>query len=202
MVTLGDEGFGIYGGNDTVYPVSDTNYPWTLGPGYNWTTNLGISTIDFGTYHMYPQSWGESDTTWAEYWIQWHATAAAAVGKPCIGEEYGSTTQADEADWLPYFIDTQTAGMMYWQYGDTISTGQTANDGYTIYYGTSLFTSLVSNAKEGVYCFRTQLTLNLGCRTCRFYARKSCLIKVTPVQIKESQRQLKRMPCQGEAATS
>jgi mannan endo-1,4-beta-mannosidase len=145
MVTLGDEGFGIYGGNDTVYPVSDTNYPWTLGPGYNWTTNLGISTIDFGTYHMYPQSWGESDTTWAEYWIQWHATAAAAVGKPCIGEEYGSTSQADEADWLPYFIDTQTAGMMYWQYGDTISTGQTANDGYTIYYGTSLFTTLVSN---------------------------------------------------------
>lgn len=143
MVTIGDEGFGIDGGNDTTYPISDSNYPWTTGAGLNFTQNLAIPTIDFGTYHLYPSSWGETDD-WAQYWITWHATAAAAIGKPVIAEEYGSQTHADEASWQTVYLDTQTAGDMFWQYGDTISSGQTANDGYTVYYGTSEFTTLVS----------------------------------------------------------
>jgi mannan endo-1,4-beta-mannosidase len=59
-------------------------------------------------------------------------------------EEYGSDTHADEASWATEVLNTKTAGLMFWQYGDTLSTGQTANDGYTMYYGTSEFTTLVS----------------------------------------------------------
>lgn len=135
MVCIGDEGFGLNGG-------SDTSYPFTTGPGLNFTANLAVPDIDFGTYHMYPSSWGETDS-WGPSWIEAHATAAATIGKPVIMEEYGSDTHSDEASWATTVLQTNTAGLMFWQYGDTLSTGQTANDGYTMYYGTSEFTTLV-----------------------------------------------------------
>jgi len=137
MVTMGDEGFGLDGG-------SDTSYPFQTAEGVNWTANLAIPHIDFGTYHLYPSSWGETDS-WGPSWIKAHATVAASLGKPVIAEEYGSDTHANEASWQAEVLSTNTAGDMFWQYGDSISTGQTPNDGYAIYYGTSEFTTLVSN---------------------------------------------------------
>jgi mannan endo-1,4-beta-mannosidase len=47
MVTLGDEGFGLEG---------DGSYPYQYGEGVDWVKNLGIPTIDFGTFHLYPSS--------------------------------------------------------------------------------------------------------------------------------------------------
>ena len=37
------------------------------------------------------------------------------------------------------------AGDAFWQLGDTLSTGQTHDDGNTIYYGSSDWTCLVTN---------------------------------------------------------
>src|SRR3569833_213007 len=50
MVTLGDEGFGLPGGD------SSTSYPYGTSEGVDFVKNLGIATLDFGTFHMYPQS--------------------------------------------------------------------------------------------------------------------------------------------------
>ncbi len=47
MVTLGDEGFGLPG---------DTTYPYQTTEGVDFVKNLGITTLDFGTFHMYPKS--------------------------------------------------------------------------------------------------------------------------------------------------
>lgn len=47
MVTLGDEGMGLPGGS---------SYPYQTGEGTDFVKNLGISTLDFGTYHWYPES--------------------------------------------------------------------------------------------------------------------------------------------------
>jgi mannan endo-1,4-beta-mannosidase len=137
MVTIGDEGFGLNGG-------SDTSYPFQYSEGLDFVANLAVPTIDFGTYHLYPSSWGESDS-WGPSWVQAHADAAAGVGKPVIMEEYGSLTHADEAAWQAAVLGSQTAGDMVWQFGDTISTGKTPNDGYTIYYGTAEYSTLVSH---------------------------------------------------------
>jgi mannan endo-1,4-beta-mannosidase len=51
--------------------------------------------------------------------------------------EYGTTgnKQSIKGAWQPVAISTSgIAGDMFWQWGETLSTGQTHNDGYTIYY--------------------------------------------------------------------
>ena len=50
----------------------------------------------------------------------------------------------DELPWIAEVLATDTAGLMYWQYGDDLSTGLTNNDGYAIYYGSADYTTLVS----------------------------------------------------------
>jgi mannan endo-1,4-beta-mannosidase len=47
MVTLGDEGMGLPGG---------TSYPYQYTEGVDFAKNLQIKTLDFGTFHMYPES--------------------------------------------------------------------------------------------------------------------------------------------------
>lgn len=50
MVTMGDEGFGPLSGGDGSYPYT------TSAGGYTWADNLNITTLDFGTFHLYPDS--------------------------------------------------------------------------------------------------------------------------------------------------
>jgi mannan endo-1,4-beta-mannosidase len=47
MVAIGDEGFGIPG---------DTSYPYGYSEGVDFEKNIAIPEIDFGTFHLYPDS--------------------------------------------------------------------------------------------------------------------------------------------------
>lgn len=47
MVALGDEGFGLDG---------DTSYPYGKSEGVDFVKNLAIPDLDFGTFHLYPDS--------------------------------------------------------------------------------------------------------------------------------------------------
>ena len=147
MVTLGDEGFGLSTG-------SDGSYPYGFSEGMDFAANLAISTLDFGTMHLYPSSWGVSPAqSWGSAWITNHAAACTAAGKPCLLEEYGDSSSTSshcpiESAWQTTSFGLAGSGMgadMFWQYGTTLSTGQTANDGFTIYTGTSDFTCLVTD---------------------------------------------------------
>ncbi|KAI4863393.1 glycoside hydrolase family 5 protein [Hypoxylon rubiginosum] len=138
MVTLGDEGFGLAG---------DGSYPYQFGEGLDFAANLKISTLDFGTFHLYPSSWG-TQYDWGNPWIQAHGKACAAAGKPCLFEEYGSTSDhcGIEGKWQSTSLSTSgMAADLFWQLGTTLSTGQTHNDGFTIYTGSSEWTCLVTN---------------------------------------------------------
>jgi mannan endo-1,4-beta-mannosidase len=77
-----------------------------------------------------------------------HGALCVAANKPCILEEYGTPSNhaTIESPWQNAALATKgIAGDMFWQYGDTLSTGQTSNDGNTIYFGSSDFTVLVTN---------------------------------------------------------
>lgn len=166
MVCIGDEGFGLDGG-------TDTSYPFTAGEGIDWVANIKISTIDFATAHLYPESWGETDA-WGVSWINIHAAAAKAAGKPFILEEYGTSTKANILVWEQAVLDSGTAADMYWQYGDTFSWGQTHNDGHSIYWGTAEFQTYVSAL---IFLCCSYLTNGLiGGGSCSCYGRKSCLV--------------------------
>ncbi|GJC84473.1 putative mannan endo-1,4-beta-mannosidase F [Colletotrichum liriopes] len=81
-------------------------------------------------------------------WVTDHAKACVAANKPCFFEEYGTPTNHCELERPWQLTSVATPGMAgdaFWQLGDTISTGQTHNDGNTIYYGTDEWTCLVTN---------------------------------------------------------
>lgn len=91
---------------------------------------------------------GGEALSWGSSWVSTHGAACASIGKPCILEEFGTTSNqcANEAPWQATSLDTKGMGAdMFWQYGDTLSTGQSPNDGNTIYYGTSTFTCIVTD---------------------------------------------------------
>ena len=55
---------------------------------------------------------------------------------------------AVERPWQQASLAAATDGMggdMFWQWGDRLSTGQTHNDGHTIYYGSSDATCLITD---------------------------------------------------------
>ncbi|KAI1103589.1 carbohydrate-binding module family 1 [Jackrogersella minutella] len=138
MVTLGDEGFGLAG---------DGSYPYQFGEGLDFAANLKIDTLDFGTFHLYPSTWG-TEYEWGNGWIEAHGKACEAAGKPCLFEEYGSTSDhcGIEGKWQSTSLSTTgLAADLFWQLGMTLSTGQTHNDGFTIYDGSSEWTCLVTN---------------------------------------------------------
>lgn len=86
-------------------------------------------------------------------WIKAHGQVCTSVGKPCILEEYGMTSNKPsiEGSWQTTALNTSgIAGDMYWQYGDTLSTGKTSDDGYTIYYGSSDFASLITGHVKSI----------------------------------------------------
>jgi hypothetical protein len=121
------------------------------GPsGVDCDAKLAIDSIDYGTYHVYPDSWvlDESEyQSWGEQWIQDHAASGVAAGKPVVMEEYGvKTLNASIYQAWSDAVYTAKSSMQYWQFG--VSSLSTADDGYTIYDTDELFTTVIAPAAE------------------------------------------------------
>ncbi|KAK0463815.1 mannanase [Desarmillaria tabescens] len=129
LVAIGDEGFY----NEPNAPT----YPYQGSEGIDFDANLAISSIDFGTFHSYPMSWGQTSDPqgWGTQWIADHATSMTAAGKPVIMEEFGVTTnQATVYDaWYQEIVSSGLTGALIWQAGSYLSSGATPDDGYAIY---------------------------------------------------------------------
>ncbi len=66
----------------------------------------------------------------------------------------GSNASCDvQKPWQQASLALATSGMagdLFWQWGDQLSSGQTSNDGNTVYYGSSLATCLVTDHVKAV----------------------------------------------------
>ena len=87
MVAVGDEGF--------------FNRPGQSGDQYNGKEGvdheafLALRSIDYGTFHLYPDLWS-TGSRWAQQWIVDHVAAAQKAGKPTVLEEYGIPVKRDD----------------------------------------------------------------------------------------------------------
>ncbi|TCD64167.1 hypothetical protein EIP91_004480 [Steccherinum ochraceum] len=128
LVAIGDEGFFNQPGNPS--------YPYQGSEGVDFDANLQISTLDFGTFHSYPTSWGQANPpTWGAQWITDHAASMTKANKPVILEEFGVTdSQATTyATWYSAIMSSGLTGDLIWQSGSYLSSGQTPDDGYAIF---------------------------------------------------------------------
>ncbi|KAJ3993605.1 glycoside hydrolase, partial [Lentinula boryana] len=123
LVAIGDEGFI----NDPGNPI----FVYQPSLGIDFAANLNISTLDFGTFHLYPDSWGESANPFGTQWIEDHATAMLASNKPIVMEEFGITN--DQVDvyssWYSAIESTNVAGDLIWQAGSILSNGESDPNG-------------------------------------------------------------------------
>lgn len=87
LVALGDEGF--YG------EAGAADYPYSDYEGNHWRQLTALPDIDYGTVHMYPQSWGDvasvDPVAWGTKWITQHIQDGKRLGKPVVIEEFGLT---------------------------------------------------------------------------------------------------------------
>lgn len=68
-------------------------------------------------------------------------------------EEYGVTTDkcTIEGQWQSTAIETPGIGAdLFWQYGDSLSSGNSPNDDFTIYRGTDDYKCLVTDHVAGI----------------------------------------------------
>ncbi|MDQ2901328.1 MAG: cellulase family glycosylhydrolase, partial [Acidobacteriota bacterium] len=139
LVAAGDEGLlDRRRGGDWLYNGSQ---------GVDFDAILGISTIDFGTFHSYPENWGK-DAAWGARWIEDHLVSAS---KPVLLEEYGwkdrATRDSVFASWLEEIFERGAPGDLVWMLAGTQDDGSLYPDydGYTI-YGASDAPSIVAHS--------------------------------------------------------
>nr|GAT54900.1 predicted protein [Mycena chlorophos] len=117
LITTGGEGHFNWD-NSTL--IDDYNFNGEAGEDFDY--DLTFENVDFGTYHLYPQSWypdgnfplGGGAEGWGLFWIQAHANSAKKVGKPVVLEEFGVTPQSNQTliypSWVQLALDTKHGG--------------------------------------------------------------------------------------------
>jgi mannan endo-1,4-beta-mannosidase len=148
LVAIGDEGF--YG------DPNNSDYPYSTYEGNRWKDLIRVSTVDYGTFHLYPQGWGENPqnkpgtdpVVWGTTWITDHIADGRAAGKPVVLEEYGLAINADTgvpdvarrdagyAAWTNAVLDNGGAGDQFWLLTSRVDDGSfyPDYDGYRVYW--------------------------------------------------------------------
>lgn len=109
LVAVGDEGFYRIEGHP--------EWPYGGGEGVDWKRLTALSAIDYGTYHLYPDHWGET-AEWGNQWIIDHIRDGNEIGKPVVLEEFGyqDKTKRDGVykTWLDIIEKHDGAGSQFW----------------------------------------------------------------------------------------
>ncbi|KAL8784022.1 MAG: hypothetical protein Q9213_004210 [Squamulea squamosa] len=140
MVSLGDEGWLTSTSANTV-PNYEQSYAYTGYEGVDFQANLAIKTLDYGTFHLYPNHWGYN-FTWGNTWIEQHNAIGKALNKPVLLEEFGVPDWEDrlgigQAWENTVSTKTSIAGDMLWQFGTNFPSGANPFDSYSVYWNTT-----------------------------------------------------------------
>ncbi|HEX6290786.1 MAG TPA: cellulose binding domain-containing protein [Herpetosiphonaceae bacterium] len=145
MVAVGDEGFLNWG--------RGSDWPYNAADGVDFEALLRIPSIDFGTYHLYPDHWGKTDA-WGTQWIRDHISTAQTIGKPSVLEEFGFQNKATRdgvyQTWTNTVYQNSGNGWMFWILSGVQDNGSLYPDydGFTVYYPSSTATLLANAAQQ------------------------------------------------------
>ena len=96
LVGIGDDGF--------LRRAQSPDWTYNGSQGTDFEAFLGVPTVDFGTFHLYPDRWGESND-FGLYWIDDHIGSGSRAGKPVVLEEYGLQDQASRNEVFQSWLD-------------------------------------------------------------------------------------------------
>ena len=104
LVAVGDEGF-----------LAGKSEHWTYHAdnGVDHRALTALPNIDYGTFHMYPETWG-TGFGWGEHWIDDHLSVARELGKPTVLEEYGLKVTRDALGQVASGLDARLGGYTAW----------------------------------------------------------------------------------------
>jgi mannan endo-1,4-beta-mannosidase len=143
LVGVGDEGFYCFPGS------SD----WTrnCSQGVGTLAFTSVSTVDFMSFHLYPDHWGKS-IAWGTQWIIDHIEDAHSLGKPVLLGEYGIRSNRDAAFqvWTETFYNQGGSGDQFWMLAAYQDNGSfyPDYDGFTVYCPGSTCTILSDHAQQ------------------------------------------------------
>ena len=146
LLAVGDEGFFYKRGKTHLY---DGRY------GTDFEAILQLQDIDFGTYHLYPQNWGQgARESFEESWITDHISAGDGARKPVLLEECGLRLDADVPSqgsrnahyrrWSQLINDLKGAGLLLWMLGANEPDTAAFRDAYTFLTAAELDSLLLS----------------------------------------------------------
>jgi mannan endo-1,4-beta-mannosidase len=90
LCAVGDE--GGFKRDDLVGYADEGNHMYNGFEGTDFDALLALKNIDYGTYHLYPESWGiepEAVENWGVQYIKDHIDSGKKAKKPVVLEEYG-----------------------------------------------------------------------------------------------------------------
>jgi mannan endo-1,4-beta-mannosidase len=137
LIAAGDEGFFRRSG-------ARKNDLFNGSQGTNFEAILGVTPVDFGTYHMYGE-WAKKEDLpdWGLMWIREHIEAAERANKPVLLEEYGAAAIPNRAQvydtWLREIERSDALGDLLWMLGLPKGPGQPYDpDSYVISSGSEI----------------------------------------------------------------
>lgn len=135
LVAVGDEGFFARPGRQR-YRFTRSAHLYDARYGVDAEALIRLPSIDFGTYHFYPETWGVS-AGFGVRWIDEHARIGTAAGKPVLLEEFGLGSSNPErfrhyAEWL-HMACKKGAGALLWMLGSREPDASGFRDRYALF---------------------------------------------------------------------
>ncbi len=136
LIALGDEG-SFYNRAEWDYE-QQAQHIYDGSEGVDFEAILALDNIDFGTYHLYPESWGinHSHMEWGIKYILDHISVGKELGKPVILEEFGISANLGRNreliydQWLKTIYENDGAGAMFWMYASIDTSDNATVEGY------------------------------------------------------------------------
>jgi mannan endo-1,4-beta-mannosidase len=116
LVGTGEEGFDVTAVGYRTGSYNEQTWMFDGTTGVSFTLNTALSSIDFASIHLYPESWNLFHSA-GNVWIRDHIDIAGRVGKPLILGEFGvhSSTLPTYGSWLNTVMLDGAAGGLVWQ---------------------------------------------------------------------------------------